>query len=145
MDWFNYYGLVIFVVLMIPNVIFFIKNKNGFTNKFDCKAIEYCEQAGRYGSFIFLIFNIPYLYRGFFFDCGETVYIIVNAILLGIYLLTWIIMWKKNNLTRALILSITPSIMFIFSGVMILSIPLIVFSIIFAVTHITISVKNIKK
>lgn len=34
--------------------------------------------------------------------------------------------------------------MFIFSGIMIASIPLIIFSVIFAVTHILISVKNAK-
>ena len=46
-------------------------------------------------------------------------------------------------MTKALLLSIIPSGIFVFSGVIIVSIPLLVFSALFAVTHILISVKNI--
>ena len=28
MDWFNFYGLIIMVIIMIPNIIYSIKNKN---------------------------------------------------------------------------------------------------------------------
>ncbi len=28
MDWFNFYGLIIMTIIMIPNIIYSIKNKN---------------------------------------------------------------------------------------------------------------------
>ena len=70
------------------------------------------------------------------------VYIIVNSILLVFYLLFFIIFWNKKGIVKALLLSIIPSVMFIFSGVMIGSIPLFVCAIIFAACHIYISIKN---
>lgn len=66
----------------------------------------------------------------------------MNSILISIYLLSWVIHWK-SRIVRAAILSITPSLIFIFCGVMILSIPLIVFSVLFSLTHIYISLKNV--
>lgn len=143
MDWFNYYGLVILIILKIPNIIYSIKVKDGFKNKFDNKILEYSEQIGRYGSFIFLVFNIPKLFVGFWFSNALVVYLIVNGILLIIYLTSWVVMWGKNNLVRALFLSICPSLMFIFSGIMTVNFPLMIFSVLFAITHITISVKNV--
>lgn len=73
---------------------------------------------------------------------GETIYLIVNALFVVAYCIIWIITWKRTGIIKALLLSIIPSMIFIFSGVMIASIPLIIASIIFAVTHILISVKN---
>lgn len=67
---------------------------------------------------------------------------ILNAILVIAYCIAWIVTWKKSGIVRALLLSIIPSMIFIFSGIMIASIPLIIFSVIFAVTHVLISVKN---
>lgn len=142
MSWFNYYGLVIFAVLMAPNVAYMIKNKGSFENRFSCKALEIAEQIGRYGSFLLLIFNIPYTYKGFFFDGGEVTYLAVNGAILLCYLSVWVIMWKKANVLRAVLLSVLPSLIFVFSGIMIISIPLMAASLLFAATHITISVKN---
>lgn len=100
------------------------------------------EQIGRYACMLFMIFNIPYTWTGFYFTFGETVYLIVNAILVIAYCIAWIVTWKKSGIVRALLLSIIPSMIFIFSGIMIASIPLIIFSVIFAVTHVLIFVKN---
>ena len=49
MEWFNYYGLIIIAIIMIPNIIFAIKHKEGFANKYQNKAVEIMEQIGRYG------------------------------------------------------------------------------------------------
>lgn len=100
------------------------------------------EQIGRYAYMLFMIFNIPYTWTGFYFTFGETVYLIVNAILVIAYCIAWVVTWKKSGIVRALLLSIIPSMIFIISGIIIASIPLIIFSVIFAVTHVLISVKN---
>ena len=41
MNWFNYYGLIIMTIIMIPNIIYFIKNKN--ITKKNNKIIELFE------------------------------------------------------------------------------------------------------
>lgn len=142
---FNWFGLIIFVFLMIPNIIYFRSLGENGDFSFKNRKMEILENIGRYGSFITLIFNIPYTWFGFFFPYGETIYYVVDSMLLLIYILTWVIMWKRDTLTRALILSITPSILLVFSGVMISSILLMIFSVLFTVCHIRISVDKFLK
>lgn len=142
MNLFNYYGLIIVALIMIPNIVYGITNKNAIVNTYKNKTAIMLEQIGRYACLLFMVFNIPYTWTGFYFMFGETVYLIVNAILVFAYCIAWLVTWKKSGIVRALLLSIIPSIIFIFSGIMIASIPLIIFSVIFAVTHVLISVKN---
>ena len=142
MDWFNYYGLIFVTILLIPNIIYAIKNKDGFKGNYNNKTAEVFEQIGRYACFILMIFNIPYTWVGFWFSYGLTVYLVTNSVLVFAYCLIWMILWKNSSRVKALLLSIIPSLLFVFSGVMIASIPLVLFSTIFAVSHILISVKN---
>ncbi len=142
MNWFNYYGLIFIAIIMIPNIVFAIKNKNGYPNIYQNKAVHILEQISRYACMALMIFNIPYTWIGFYFSFAEIVYIIVNSIFVLAYCLVWIVLWKKSGIVKALLLSIIPSLIFLFSGIMIASIPLTVFAVIFAVTHILISIKN---
>lgn len=144
MNLFNIYGLIFIVIIMIPNIVFALKCKDGFVNKYNNKFVEFSEQIGRFGSFIFMIFNIPKTYFGFYFNNGLILYLIVDSILVALYCLIWIICFKKPSVFRALALSIIPSFLFIYSGIMIRSILLIIFSLIFAPCHISISYKNAK-
>ena len=138
----NVFGLIIFIVIMIPNGLFFIFNKNGFYNNYKNKLVELFEQIGRYCCFGLMIFNIPYLYKGFWLKEGQTIYLIVNGLFVFLYLLFWIIYWKKDGIIKAILLSVLPSCIFIFSGVMEMYIPLIISSIVFSVCHIRISYMN---
>lgn len=142
MNWFNYYGLIFVAVIMIPNIVYAIKNKDGVENNYKNKAAEILEQISRYACIALMIINVPYTWFGFYFDNAEIVYIVVNATLVVAYCLGWIIFWKKSGLAKALLLSVLPALVFVFSGVMIASIPLAAFAVVFAVTHILISVKN---
>ena len=129
---------------MIPNIIFAVKHKDGFENRWNNKAVEIIEQIGRFGCFGFMIFNIPGTCFGWWFDEAFTIYLIIDSLLIALYCAIWVICWKKNNVFRALALSIIPSVIFLFSGVMSRSILLIITSILFAPTHILISYKNAK-
>lgn len=141
MKWFNYIGLVFVVLLLIPNIVFAIKNKKEQKQP-NKRILEIFEQIGRYGSMLFMIFNIPYTFWGFYFAYAQIVYIAINSALMLAYYIFWIIFWKKDCLTKSLLLSIIPSILFTFSGIMVASVPLIIFAIIFAIFHIWISAKN---
>lgn len=128
---------------MIPNIIYAVKYKNQVV-VYDNKATIIFEQIGRYCCFAFMIFNIPYTYIGFWFSFGKIFYITINAVLLLGYCISWSVLWNKNGIVKALLLSIIPSSVFIVSSILIASIPLFVFAVIFAVTHILISIKNAK-
>ena len=142
MGWFNYYGLAVMAVVMIPNIIYAVKNKGNVADTYNNKLATVAEQVGRYGCFAFMIFNIPYSYFNFWFDYAIIVYLAVNGGLCLAYLIFWIICRNKSGKLRALALSVIPFCIFIFSGVMLLNIPLICFAVIFAVSHILISYKN---
>lgn len=145
MEWFNIFGLMFMVIIMIPNIIYAIKCKDGFENKWICKIVETTEQIGRFGCFGFMIINIPGTYWGWWSKEAFIIYIIVDVILALFYSIIWIICFKKNTIFKALSLSIIPSILFLFSGIMSRSILLVISSILFAPSHILISYKNARR
>ncbi|MCH5152982.1 MAG: hypothetical protein J1F68_03395 [Clostridiales bacterium] len=142
MSWFNYYGLIAVVAILLPNIIVAIVDKSSFENKFDNKAILVVEQIGRYCSMAFMVFNIPFTYFDFWFENAFAVYLIVGSCLLLFYYLGWII-FRKNSCTAKMIwLSVTPTVLFLFCGIMLVSIPLIISAVLFGVGHITVSYNN---
>ena len=144
MGWFNVFGLIFIVVIMIPNIVFAIKRKDGFDNKWDNKFVEFIEQAGRFGCFGFMIFNIPGTWFGWWSDEAFALYLVVDGILVMLYCAIWIICFKKNSVFRALALSVIPSALFLFSGIISRSVLLTVASVLFAPSHIAISYRNAK-
>lgn len=141
MGWFNYYGLAVMAVIMIPNIVYALTHKNA-TGNYHNKAVTVLEQIGRYACFALMIFNIPYTYFNFWFGHAFTVYLSVNGGLCLAYLIFWIICWKRDGKLKALSLSILPTCIFILSGVVLAYIPLIAFAVLFGSTHILISYKN---
>ena len=144
MEWFNIFGLIFIVVILIPNIIFATKWKDGFDIKWKNKYVEVMEQVGRFGCFGFMVINIPGTWFGWWSDEAFALYLIVDGILVTIYCATWIIYFKKSSVFRALALSIIPSILFLFSGIMSRSVLLIIATVLFAPSHILISYRNAK-
>ena len=140
----NIFGLIMIAVIMIPNIIFAIRYREGFENKWNNKIVAVAEQIGRFGCFAFMIVNIPGTWFGLWSDETFAIYLIVDTILVILYCTIWIICFKNNSIFRALALSIIPSVLFLFSGIMSRSILLIVASILFAPSHILLSYKNAK-
>ena len=142
MNWFNWYGLAMLAVIMIPNLVFAAKCKDGFENKWQNRAVETVEQIGRFGCFGCMAVNIPGTWFGFWFDRALTVYLSVNAVLIAAYCLIWAICFRKSTVFRAVALSVLPSAVFLFSGIMLRSVLLTGFAVPFSVCHILLSVKN---
>lgn len=142
MGWINIFGLVFMVIIMIPNVIFALKCKDGFGNRWENKFIEVLEQIGRYGCFAFMVINMPKTWFGWASDESFALYLIVDAVLVTAYCVIWAVCFKKNSVFRALSLSIIPSVIFLFSGIMSRSVLLMISALIFAPCHILISYKN---
>ena len=69
MGWFNYVGLIIIVLIMVPNVVYALKHRSqGNTNV--PTYVVVLENLGRYASMFFLVFNIPNTWFSFFVPNG---------------------------------------------------------------------------
>ncbi len=144
MEWLNVFGLVMVAVIMIPNILFAMKCKDGFVNKWSNKSVETVEQIGRFGCFGFMIINIPGTWFGWWSDEAFAVYLVVDAVLVTLYCVIWAVCFRKSSVFRALALSIIPSVLFLFSGIMSRSILLTIAAVLFAPSHILISYQNAK-
>lgn len=142
MNLLNLPGVALMAVIMIPNILFALRNPDGFGNTYHNQMVERFEQVGRFGCFGCMMFNIPYLCRGFWFPHALSIYLAVNGVLVLAYCLIWKLCWKQSSVFKALALSILPSLVFLFSGIILLNLPLIVLSLLFAACHITISYQN---
>lgn len=141
MEWIYIFGAVFIAVIMIPNIIYALKCRDGFENKWNNKGVEVVEQIGRFG---FMVINIPGTWFGWRSNEALAMYLIVNVVLIILYCVIWIICFRKNTIFKALALSIIPSVIFMFSGIMSRSVLLVVESLLFAPAHILISYKNAK-
>ena len=144
MNWLNIFGLIMVAVIMIPNILFAMKCKDGFVNKWNNKSVETVEQIGRFGCFGFMIINIPGTWFGWWSDEAFAVYLVVDALLVTLYCVIWAICFRKSSVFRALALSIIPSVLFLFSGIMSRSILLTTAAVLFAPSHFLISYQNAK-
>ena len=140
--YFNVYGLIFVVVILIPNIIFAYSCKDGFENHYENKLVETMEQIGRFGCFISMFLIIPFLNKGFWFKSGKAIYIALGIVLVTLYCTGWIVFWKEDSIRKSLYLSIVPSLLFIESGIISGNFQLLVFAIIFVPCHILISYMN---
>ncbi len=145
MNWFNYVGLIIIIILLIPNIIALVKKPEWLIRTYKNKKLELVEFVCRIGSIIFMIFNIPYLTLGLITDDFFVVYVFVNSLLAVLYVNFFIVCFKSHNKLRGYTLSIIPTLIFFLSGIFLLNFPLILFSIGFGISHIYLSIKNIQE
>lgn len=143
MDWFNWYGTVIVAFLMVPNLFFLMKQKEQSHKAYRNLKLEIPEQIGRIGCIIFMMLQIPYACRGVWLANGWIVYCVGNGILLAAYVAFWILCWNRYPRFRALSLSILPSVLFLWSGILTANLPLLATVLLFAPTHIAINWKTV--
>lgn len=137
----NIYGLIIMTIVMTPNVIFAIKEKN-FESKYHNKAVEIIEQIGRFGSMGLMIFNIQLLEFDYWFNNGEKVYMALTGVLAALYCFVWFLYFKKSTMEKATSLAIIPTIIFLSSGIIQGKVLLIITAILFGIGHIIITCNN---
>jgi len=128
---------------MIPNIVFAIKVKET-ESKYHNKTIEIIEQAGRFGSMFFMVFKIPLLEYGFWFDNAGIFYMVLTGALALFYCFVWILYFRQSTTVRAMALAILPTIIFLFSGIILSQVLLIVTALLFGIGHITITYNNNK-
>ena len=144
MGWLNPFGLVFMAAILVPNLIFAVKCKDGFANKWHNSFVEAVEQIGRFGCFGSMLFNIPGTWFDWWSEEAFAVYLVVDGLLVALYCGIWAVCFQNNSVFRALALSILPSALFLFSGIMARSVLLTISALLFAPAHIAISWKNAK-
>lgn len=138
MAYFNILGLVIMVIIMIPNIIFATKAKN-VKNKKHNKIIEVIEQVGRFGSMVLMVFPVPLLNYGYWFTGAKAVYILLIGLLTISYCLVWALYFQNATMGRALALAILPTSIFLCSGIILSQLLLLFSALLFGIGHITIT------
>lgn len=142
MDFLNYSGLIFIIIIIAPNVIYAIVKKGKLEEQYKNKTLELFEQIGRIGCIAFMIINPPILCYGFWIENAIFIYLLLNGTLSLFYVLGWIFIKPHHKKFKNLALSILPSTIFIISGIILANYLLILFSVIFAICHVTISYKS---
>ena len=141
MNWLNIYGLIIMMIIMIPNIVFAMKEKK-FESKYNNKAVEIIEQLGRFGSMGLMIFNISLLEFGYWFNNGKIIYMILISVLSMLYCFVWFLYFRKSTMEKAMLLAIIPTIIFLISGIIQGKVLLIITAVFFGIGHIIITYNN---
>lgn len=81
MEWLNIFGLGFTIIIMIPNIIYAVKCRDGFESAWRNRAAELLEQIGRYACLAFMIIIIPDVQFGFPSGEAFVLYLIVNGAL----------------------------------------------------------------
>ena len=139
--WINLFGAVIVVFLMIPNIVYALRNKTG-KNLCTNKYMNIMEQIGRYACIVLMWLPLLVWKFGFASAFELLLYLAGNGILLGAYWFVFIRYLKKKNTNRALILAVLPACIFLLSGLLLRHWLLVGFSFLFAIGHIYVTQKN---
>lgn len=137
--WINIYGTVIITIMLIPNIIYGIKNKD-LENKYNNKLVVILEQIGRYLSMFFTIFPIGI--KGFKSIEYIISYLTINSILILLYIIIYTLYFKNKTLKKSILLAVIPTLIFLTCGITLKHLGLIISSIIFGLSHIIITYKN---
>ena len=141
MEWLNIFGLILVVLILVPNIIYAFKFRDQ-QNKCTNKIMNIIEQVGRYGCMFLMIFNLGIAEFGFASKAMFLVYLIGNATLLISYWIIWILYFKKQTYWEQLALAIIPTCLFLLSGITIQHYLLVIWSVIFGIGHIFVTNKN---
>ena len=113
----NVYGLLFAVILAVPHIVY------ARTNNYDLKAINnramlYIERTGKYCSLFLMGINIGVLEQGFTAPIMEIYWLISTSVLIVIYVVLWILFFKKETKALAYLLTITAALIVIQSGLL---------------------------
>ena len=141
LDWLNVFGLILVILLLIPNIVYAVKvkdQKNLCTNKF----MNILEQIGRYACMFLMVFNIGIDEFGFGSVGAFFIYFIGNVLLMSSYWVIWMLYFHKQSFGRQITLAILPTCLFLLSGITMRHYLLILFGLVFGVGHVYVTSKN---
>lgn len=139
--WINLFGAVIVLLMLIPNIVFAVRNKD---EKHLCtnRVMNVGEQIGRYACIILMWLPLFVWEFGFESVAQMLLYVAGNALLLAAYLIVFACYFKKRSKGRALALAILPACIFLLSGILLHHWLLAGFAVLFAIAHIYVTIQN---
>lgn len=141
MGWLNVFGLIIVILLLIPNMVY-AANYRDVTNKCTNKVMNILEQIGRYGCMFLMVFHIGIAEDGFSSIAMFLVYLIGNAVLMLSYWVVWMMYFIKPKNSEQVALAVIPTLIFLLSGITMGHYVLIAAGIIFGIAHIYVTYQN---
>lgn len=141
MGWLNVFGLILVILLLIPNIIYAIKVKDQ-KNLCTSKLMNILEQLGRYACMFLMVFNIGIAELGFASVGAFLIYGIGNVLLMVAYWITWMLYFHKKTFGKQIALAVLPTCLFLLSGITMQHYLLILFGTVFGVGHIYVTIKN---
>lgn len=139
--WINVFGAVVVVLMLIPNIVYAIKNKDE-KNLCTNKVMNLIEQIGRYACIVLMWLPLLVWKFGFQSAFEMLLYLFGNGALLLAYWIVFFRHMRKRSAAKALTLAVLPSCIFLMSGILLRHWLLAGFAVLFAVGHIYVTLKN---
>ena len=139
--WINVFGAVIVVLMLIPNIVYAIKNK-GEKNLCANRFMNVVEQVGRYACIVLMWLPLLVWKFGFASVLDMMLYMACNGLLLAAYWITFAFYMKRRSVRLALVLAVLPACIFLLSGILLQHWLLAGFAVVFAIGHIYVTYKN---
>ena len=139
--WINVFGAVIVVLMLVPNIVYAIKNrdeKNLCTNR----VMSLIEQIGRYACIVLMWLPLLVWKFGFQSAFEMLLYLFGNGALLLAYWIVFFRHMRKRSAAKALTLAVLSSCIFLMSGILLRHWLLAGFAVLFATGHIYVTLKN---
>ena len=139
--WINIFGAVIVILMLIPNIVYAIKNKdekNDCTNRF----MNIAEQIGRYACIVLMWLPLLVWKLKFASVFEMVLYMACNGMLLIAYWIVFALYMRHKTARRALILALLPACIFLLSGVLLRHWLLVVFALLSALGHLSVASQN---
>ena len=138
----NLLGLAVVVLMLIPNIIYAIKNRGG-KNLCTNKLMNLTEQIRRYGCIVLMCLPLGIRKFGFHTLADLFIYLGGNVMLLAAYWVVFALYLKKKTQRRAMALAVIPCCIFLLCGITLWHWLLVMFGAIFAMAHIYVTKKNL--
>ena len=141
-SWINTFGLIMVVLLLIPNIIYGYKFHD-VRNQCRNRVMNILEQIGRYGCMFLMIFNIGILEYSFSSIEMLLLYIVGNVVLMTVYWGIWMLFFHKQDNWKRMVLAVIPTVLFLMSGITLRHVLLVIMALIFGTGHIYVTKANI--
>lgn len=139
----NFIQVAIVWILIIPELLFAIHKEKRENKKPDAASVT--EQFGRYASMLLMVLPLGIWEFGFASPEEMIIYFAGNGILLAVYILLWVLFFKKQSFGKAMALAIINIAVFLLCGILLRHWFLVVFAVIFAIGHIAVTVKKFRE
>lgn len=144
-DVINVYGLLVTIVLIIPHIVY-ARTHNYDLSAVDNRAMLYISRIGKYCSAFLMAVNIGVLEEGFTSPeiVMKSFWLISVSVMTTLYVLLWILFFKKESKAFAYAITVLSAIIVMFSGLLQVKTLLLTAGIVYLIGELYVTSKIIK-